>query len=110
VINLAAGFFGGIIAILAAARYLPETVLFRPFRLSTTSPTGSVAITSSLSLRETGKTLTDLRPSGAAKFNGKSFDVLAEGHFIPKGTTVQIHQIEGATIFVKAVRNTQKDP
>ena len=110
VINLAAGFFGGLIAILAAARYLPETVLFRPFRLSTTSPTGSVAVTSSLSLRETGKTLTDLRPSGAAKFNGKSFDVLAEGHFIPKGTTVQIHQIEGATIFVKAVRNTQKDP
>ena len=109
VINLAMGFFGGLIAVLLAARYLPETALFRPFRLSAISPTGSVPLTSALSLQAKGKTLTDLRPSGTAEFEGKSFDVLAEGHFISKGSTVQIQQIEGATIFVRAVRNSKKN-
>ena len=109
VMNLAMGFFGGLIAVLLAARYLPETVLFRPFRLSATSPTGSVPLTSALSLQAKGKTLTDLRPSGTAEFEGKSFDVLAEGHFIAKGSTVQIQQIEGATIFVRAVRHSKKN-
>ena len=107
--NLAMGFFGGLIAVLLAARYLPETALFRPFRLSAISPTGSVPLTSALSLQAKGKTLTDLRPSGTAEFDGKSFDVLAEGHFISKGSTVQIQQIEGATIFVRAVRNSKKN-
>jgi len=108
VFNLAAGFFGGLIAVLFAARYLPETALFRPFRLSTISPTGSVPLTSSLTLQAQGKALTDLRPSGIAQFEGKSFDVLAEGNFISKGSLVQIHQIEGATIFVRAVRNSKR--
>jgi membrane-bound serine protease (ClpP class) len=108
VFNLAAGFLGGLIAVLFAARYLPETALFRPFRLSAISPTGSVPLTSSLTLQAQGKALTDLRPSGIAQFEGKSFDVLAEGNFISKGSLVQIHQIEGATIFVRAVRNSKR--
>jgi membrane-bound ClpP family serine protease len=45
--------------------------------------------------------LTDLRPSGSAEFHGQSSDVLAEGHFIAQGTPIKIHQIEGATLFVR---------
>jgi membrane-bound serine protease (ClpP class) len=98
---LALGFFGGLTAILLAARYLPETILFRPFRLSAVSPSSSLPIDSSLRPGLKGKALTDLRPSGSAEFHGQSFDVLAEGHFIAQGTTIKIHQIEGATLFVR---------
>jgi len=108
VINLALGFFGGLTAILLAARFLPETVLFRPFRLSTVSPSGSLPSRISLAPGTTGKALTDLRPSGSAEINGQSFDVLAEGQFIPQGTHIQIHQVEGATIFVQPAKPIRK--
>ena len=100
-INLALGFFGGLTAILLAARFLPETILFRPFRLSVTSPSPSLPSYDFLRPGLKGKALTDLRPSGSAEFKGQNFDVLAEGQFILEGTQVQIHQVEGSTIFVR---------
>lgn len=48
-----------------------------------------------------GKTLTVLRPSGSADFNGVRLDVVSEGEYIPKGTTVYIDKIEGNKIVVK---------
>ena len=48
-----------------------------------------------------GKTLTVLRPSGVADFSGVRLDVISEGEFIPKGTTVYIEKIEGNKIVVK---------
>ena len=107
-INLALGFFGGLTAILLAARYLPETILFRPFRLSAVSPSSSLPVDSSLRPGLKGKALTDLRPSGSAEFHGQSFDVLAEGHFIAQGTPIKIHQIEGATLFVRPSATSKK--
>lgn len=100
-INLALGFFGGILAIILTARYLPETVLFRPFRLSTTSPSPSIPLPDSLEIHARGKATTDLHPSGTALFGRDTIDVLTEGHFIPKGTNIEIHRIEGASIFVR---------
>lgn len=48
-----------------------------------------------------GKTLTVLRPSGSADFNGVRLDVVSEGEYIPKGTTVYVDKIEGNRIVVK---------
>jgi membrane-bound ClpP family serine protease len=48
-----------------------------------------------------GITQTVLRPSGTADFNGVRLDVVSEGEFIPKGTTVIIDKIEGHRIVVK---------
>lgn len=48
-----------------------------------------------------GKTLTVLRPSGAADFNGVKLDVVTEGEFIPKDSEVTIIKIEGYRIVVK---------
>jgi len=107
-LNLSLGFFGGLAAILLAARYLPETVLFRPFRLSMTSPTASLPLELNLPPRTKGKALTDLRPSGSAEFHGKTFDVLAEGQFIPQGRDIRIHKVEGSTIFVEAIQSAKK--
>ena len=107
-LNLSLGFFGGLAAILLAARYLPETVLFRPFRLSMTSPTPSLPLELNLPPRTKGTALTDLHPSGTAEFHGKTFDVLAEGLFIPQGRGIRIHKVEGSTIFVEAIQSAKK--
>lgn len=48
-----------------------------------------------------GITLTVLRPSGTADFNGVKLDVVSEGEFIQKGTSVIIDKIEGHRIVVK---------
>jgi membrane-bound ClpP family serine protease len=48
-----------------------------------------------------GKTLSVLRPSGVADFNGVRLDVVSEGEFIQKGATVYIEKIEGNKIVVK---------
>ena len=100
-INLALGFFGGLLAIILAARYLPETPLFRPFRLSATSPSASIPLPDSLGIDAQGKATTDLHPSGTAQFGRNSIDVLTEGQFIPKGANIEIHRIEGASVFVR---------
>ncbi len=52
-----------------------------------------------------GVTLTVLRPSGSADFNGVRLDVIADGEFIPKGTKVMIDKIEGRRIVVRQKPN-----
>lgn len=54
-----------------------------------------------------GKTLSVLRPSGIADFNGVRLDVVSEGEYIPKDTLVYIDKIEGNRIVVK--RKTASD-
>jgi len=48
----------------------------------------------------TGVTLTTLRPSGRADFDGKLLDVVAEGAFIEKGREVQVVAVHGNRIVV----------
>jgi membrane-bound ClpP family serine protease len=100
-VKLSWGFFGGLIAIVLAARFLPETFLFRPFRLSVTSPPAPTPLPLSLHVGARGKALTDLRPSGAACFGKQELDVLAEGHFLPKGAAIQVHALEGSIVHVR---------
>lgn len=48
-----------------------------------------------------GVALTVLRPSGTADFSGVKLDVVSDGEFIPKGSTVIITKVEGNRIVVK---------
>ena len=103
-VKLCWGFFGGLAAIVLAARYLPQTFLFRPFRLSVTSPPAPDPLPESIHVGAQGKALTDLRPSGAVRFGQQDWDVLAEGHFIPRGTGVRVHAVEGAVVHVRPLK------
>ena len=49
----------------------------------------------------TGEAVTDLHPSGSARFNGKKYDVISRGNYIQKGTTVSVLSVEGNRIVVK---------
>ena len=50
-----------------------------------------------------GSTVSILRPSGGADFDGVKLDVVSQGEFIPKGTKVKVIKVEGRRIVVKEV-------
>ena len=50
---------------------------------------------------KTGKTLTPLRPVGAAMIDGKRVDVVTEGELIERDTQIEVIRVEGNKIFVK---------
>lgn len=58
-------------------------------------------------LGQTGLTQTTLRPFGVADFGGKNFDVCSQGDFIDRGERVQVVQITGKTVTVKACGENQ---
>ena len=52
---------------------------------------------------EIGKTLTPLRPAGAAMINERKFDVVSEGKFVEPGTVVKVIRVNGSTVIVEPV-------
>lgn len=48
-----------------------------------------------------GISVTVLRPSGTANFDGVRLDVVTEGSFVPPGTRVKVIKVEGRKIVVK---------
>jgi len=54
-------------------------------------------------LGRTGVALTDLRPAGTAKIDGKRVDVVTEGEFVEKDTPLAVVEVEGSRIVVRGV-------
>lgn len=50
-----------------------------------------------------GEALTELRPVGACRLDGKRIDCISQAGVIEKGTAVRVVGVEGVTIKVKAV-------
>lgn len=50
-----------------------------------------------------GKAVTDLRPAGTAIINEERLDVVSEGSFILKGSSVKVVKVEGSRIVVREV-------
>ncbi len=48
-----------------------------------------------------GTALTDLRPAGTARFGERKVDVVSDGEFVPKGSTVRVILVEGARVVVR---------
>lgn len=48
-----------------------------------------------------GIAITDLRPSGAGKFDNIEYDIITEGKYISKDTKIVIFKVEGVRIIVK---------
>ncbi|MCE5342762.1 MAG: hypothetical protein LLF96_04125 [Eubacteriales bacterium] len=48
-----------------------------------------------------GDTVTILRPTGMAEFDGVKLNVISDGEYIPKGTHVLVQRVEGARIVVR---------
>ncbi|MFJ7828846.1 NfeD family protein [Peribacillus sp. NPDC046944] len=50
-----------------------------------------------------GKAMTDLRPSGTALINDERVDVVTEGSFISKGTSIKVVKAEGSRVVVRQI-------
>jgi membrane-bound serine protease (ClpP class) len=99
---------GIVIALLA--RYLPRTSLYRRFALLATNPSGpslskghSEFATSAIILTPgaQGTALSILRPSGKARFDNRTVDVVTEGDFIPPDTLITVVQADGMRVVVR---------
>ncbi len=116
VVGLAGGFIGFIVLAWVLSKYLPRIqflsgLILAPavprqsgeIPLSMTTPPESKTV--SVNMGETGEVVSILRPTGKAKFGDAIVDVVAEAEFLDKGTKVEIIEIHGNRVVVKAVGN-----
>jgi membrane-bound serine protease (ClpP class) len=86
-------------------RHLPNSERWSGLFLKTSTNTGEGFI-SALPRPElvgtAGVTMTDLRPSGTATFNGERMDVVTEGEFVKAGTAVTVIRSDGYRHVVRA--------
>ncbi|MBN9653728.1 nodulation protein NfeD [Halobacillus sp. GSS1] len=77
---------------------------------STSSEQGYVSSQNRLDLiGMEGETITPLRPSGTADFDGERLDVVTEGGFIPVHQAVKIIKTEGSRIVVREVKKVEQE-
>lgn len=54
-------------------------------------------------LGKKGKTVTELRPAGAAELDGERLDVVSQGGFIEVGADIEVIEVSGNRIVVKTI-------
>ncbi|MFH1288260.1 MAG: NfeD family protein [bacterium] len=89
------------IGFIAGIKFLPKTKLWEKIILSSVEKKSEASSVSQSYLGKTGKTASILRPSGRAVFDDKILDVLSEGEFIDKDTTVKVVKIDGSKVVVR---------
>lgn len=103
-IQLAFSLLASFIAVYLLWKFLPGIPAWKRLILFTTEE-DKIGFTSNPDLSflvgKTGKTLTQLRPTGIALIEDKRYDVITEGEFIPKDELVEVLQVVGNKIVVK---------
>jgi len=113
VAGLASGFFGFVVLAWFLTKYLPKFqflsgLILLPtaakkgseFEVSMTAPVESK--TAIVNIGDIGEVVSILRPTGKAKFGDAMVDVVAEADFLDKGTKIEIIEIHGNRVVVKA--------
>lgn len=103
-IKLTAGTGGTILLGILAAKYLPESRLFRPLILeqSTDKAEGFSAADDHIELLgKEGVAETNLHPGGRARFGDELINVITCGEFIEKNSGVRIIEASGSRIVVE---------
>jgi len=97
--------FGGLAFFILWAKYFPTSRMGQQFNLSaavskekgyTAQDPGLVSL-----IGKRGVAQTELRPSGIAVVDGKRLDVISEGGFVSKGTSVAISEVASNRIVVR---------
>jgi membrane-bound ClpP family serine protease len=106
-------FSGGLVAAIfsayTVARFLPHIpyanrMILQPPTEETSDAAGTLPLAQSAALLGViGVAVTELRPAGKARFGDEFVDVTAEGSFIEPGRRVQVIEIDGMRVVVKAV-------
>lgn len=89
-------------------KYLPRSRFWKGIALEEelSTETGYVAVPEELAQLEgaSGVALTDLRPSGMARIDGRRVDVVTEGDYFNRGDAVVVFQVAGGRIVVRKQR------
>jgi len=114
-LGLSFGFLGFIVLAWILTKYLPKLqflsgLILIPavakqgseMEISMTAPPGLE--TAGVKVGDIGEVVSILRPTGKARFGNAIVDVVAEAEFLDKGTKVEIIEIHGNRVVVKAVR------
>ena len=91
---------GAIVAALMIGRWLPQ--LPGPLNTQETGTDGAMATYDDL-VGSRGMTSTQLTPSGKARVEGHLLDVIADCEVIERGTEIEIVEVHGNRVFVRAV-------
>ena len=113
ILGLSAGFVGFVLLAWLFTKYLPRLqflsgLVLAPavakqggeIEVSMTAPPESRTI--SVSVGDIGEVFSTLRPTGKVKFGQRIVDCVAEAEFLDKGTEVEIIEIHGNRVVVKA--------
>ncbi len=107
VTTLAATLVLFIILLFSLGRYLPRSERFNLLVLQP-ALSSDIGYTSAHShfefMGKNGLSTTPLRPSGSAEIAGRRVDVVTDGEFIDSGTPVEVVNVQGARVQVRAVK------
>jgi len=116
VLGLSFGFLGFVVLAWVLAKYLPKLQFLSGLMLvptaakrgtemevSMTAPPESETV--GVKVGDLGEVISTLRPTGKAEFGDAVVDVVAEAEFLDKGTKVEIIEIHGNRVVVRAAEN-----
>lgn len=102
---------GTIVAILLINRWLPRAPIVSQMILQPPTQEEAQAISASESLAHFerllgmhGVAVTPLVPGGKARFGRTTVDVLTDGDFVPRGAEVEVVEVQGTRVLVRAVQ------
>ena len=93
----------GLLTFVVWIRYFPKSRIGKSLSLSDSSASYKSHNVATLPVGTVGEALSTLRPSGIARFDGKRFDVVADGEWIEAGESVKISSTSGGHISVVKV-------
>lgn len=93
----------GVLTFVVWIRYFPRSRFGKSLSLNESSASYKSHKTNDIPIGTEGKALSTLRPSGIALFNGKRFDVVADGEWIEAGEAVRISSTSDGHISVVKV-------
>ena len=97
---LMAELVAGTILTILWMRYFPKTPFGKKYILDPS--TASHAPTAPEQwVGRAGVALTDLRPAGAARLDGKKVDVITTGEHLEAGTRIKVVRVDGPSVFVR---------
>lgn len=116
VLGLSFGFVGFIVLAWVLAKYLPKLQFLSGLILVPTAAKQGTEMevsmtvppeieTVSVNVGDVGEVISTLRPTGKAKFGDANVDVVAEAEFLDKGTKVEIIEVHGNRVVVRAAEN-----
>jgi membrane-bound serine protease (ClpP class) len=116
VLGLSFGFFGFVVLAWLLTKYVPKLQFLSGLILVPTAAKQGTEMevsmtvppeseTAGLKVGDVGEVVSTLRPTGKAEFGDAVVDVVAEAEFLDRGTKVEIIEIHGNRVVVKAAEN-----